>query len=207
MKKNRKRGLGFLIALFIMTMCFGTIAQAQTGLVDAGGTYFFFDAKGAKVRNQWETVLVDGQKFKFYFGKNGAAYKARRLYEDAYNVKLFKIGKKQYGFDNLSHLAAPGNYVNDRYQFVAIGKNGVYNASKTKKLRNTIKPGKKGKNIYNLVVKTLGKPVSVDRSPSCSPWNEKDSFTDVLLVYPHYEVQLIQNDRTKEYLLDNYFPR
>ena len=91
------------------------------------------------------------------------------------------------------------------------GKGGVYNAAKTKKLRNDLKTyyetGKVSKGMYNKVVSLLGKPVLVLKSGSCNPWNDKDSFTDVVMKYKYFEVQLVQNNRTKEYALDNYFPR
>ncbi len=185
-----------------------TYAQEADGLVQEGNKFFFYE-NGQMVRKKWKTIVTDGVKYKYYFGKNGAAYSASKLFDDVYNVKIIKIKKKKYGFDSNSHCVSAGVYVNSRYQLIAFGKGGVYSEKKTKKLRNALKTysvtGKTSKKLYKQVIKKLGKPVSVERSDSCSPLNSKDSFTDVLLKYRYFEVQLIQNDRTKEYALDNFF--
>lgn len=213
----RKRQLWYALMLVVLVavMTFGVrprlqVQAARKGLVKKGSVYSFYQ-NGKKIKNKWKTVKEDGRKYRFYFGKNGNAYRAGKLYRNAYNVKLFRIGKKQYGFDSNSHLAPSGTFLDGSFRFVAIGRNGIYLEPKTKKLRSGMKTyqetGKVSAQTYDKVVSLLGKPSSVKRSSSCSPWNEQDSFTDVLMVYPHFEVQLIQNDRTGEYALDGYFPR
>lgn len=211
MKKYGRICLAVLFAMLLLTAA-GIAAPASVqagtpaGLVKKGNTYYFYH-KGKKVKNKWKSVTIDGQKQKLYFGKKGAAYRAGSLFENAYNVKLFKIKKKQYGFDMNSFLVKKGVYVNGSYKIMAFKKNGEYDKKKTKTLRGKLKIGKISKKMYDTVTSALGKPRSVSRSDSCSPWNEKDSFTDVVLNYGHFEVQLIQNDRTGEYMLDGYFPK
>ena len=188
---------------------FESIYAKQNGLVKKGKNYYYYK-DGQIINNSWQTLKTKDGQFRFYFGENGIAYHAKHMYKNAYNVKLYRIGKKQYGFDNKSHLANPGIYVSSTYQFLVIGNNGLYNAQETRKLRNLMKTysetGEIGTGIYDRVISILGEPISVNRSMSCNPWNDTDLFTDVNMIYEYYEVQLVQNDRTGEYVLDNYFP-
>lgn len=214
MKIFRKVCVTFVMILTLQSVLPGVIspiavyAENQEGLVQKGNKYYFYE-KGQMVKNVWKTVKTDGEKYTYYFGKDGAAYKASKSYDEVYNVKICKIKKKKYGFDNLSHCVKPGIYVSSSSKLLVFEKGGVYSEKKTKKLRKELKTywQKKqvSKKIYKQVVKKLGKPLSVKRSDSCSPLNMKDSFTDVLLQYRTFEVQLIQNDRTKAYALDNFF--
>ena len=212
MKKHGRIGLAVLFAVLLQLVVFGMAVPASVhagtlnGLVKKGKTYYFYK-KGKKLKNKWKTCKIDGKKQKLYFGKKGAAYRAGSLYENAYNVKIFKIKNKKYGFDNNGFLVKKGVYVNGSFKILAFKKKGVYDEKKTKKLRSKLKIGKISKKMYDKVTSVLGKPLSVSRSDSCTPWNDEDSFTDVVLDYGHYDVQLIQNDRTKEYMLDGYFPR
>ena len=202
----------FVFALLVLTLAFGAFRPVQAaskkkGLVKAGGKYYYY-VKGKKVKNKWKTLKDGGKKYRFYFGKKGAAYKAPNAYQNACNVKLYKIGKKQYGFDNNSHLASPGIYVTYDFQVVVIGKKGVYDAKKTKSIRKKLNLGHKmDKTIYKTVTDIFGKPLSTFTTDSCDPWNETDSFTDVILEYKNLEVQLIQNDRTKAYGLNGVFTK
>ena len=198
----------FVFALLVLTLAFGAFRPVQAaskkkGLVKTGGKYYYY-VKGKKVKNKWKTLKEDGKKYRFYFGKKGAAYKA-----STGCVRLYKIGKKKYGFDSSSHLASPGIYATYDFKVVVIGKKGVYDAKKTKSIRKKLNLGHKmDKTIYRTVTDIFGKPLSVKRSPqSCYPWNETDTFTDVILRYKNLDVQLKQNDRTKMYGFDTVFPK
>ena len=214
MKKVGRISLAVLFAMLLQLAVLGLAAPASVqagtkeGLVKEGSTYFFY-SKGKKVKNKWMSLVIDGQKQKLYFGKNGKANRAGSLYENAYNVKLFKIGKKQYGFDMNSFLVKGGVYVNGSFKIMAFKKNGVYDEKKTKKIQKKLKTGviKKNSGNYNLVKRVLGKPISESRSDSCSPWNEKNVFEDVVLNYGYFEVQLIYNVDTNQDMLDGYFPK
>lgn len=197
----------FVFALLVLTLAFGAFRPVQAaskkkGLVKTGGKYYYY-VKGKKVKNKWKTLKEDGKKYRFYFGKKGAAYKA-----STGCVRLYKIGKKKYGFDSSSHLASPGIYVTYDFKVVVIGKKGVYDAKKTKSIRKKLNLGHKmDKTIYKTVTDIFGKPLSTFPTDSCDPWNETDSFTDVILEYKNLEVQLIQNDRTKAYGLNGVFTK
>lgn len=197
-----------LLALTFAVSVFGPAsvqAAKKTGLVKAGGKYYYYQ-NGAKLKNKWKSAKGDdGKVYRFYFGKKGAANKAPTVFNKAYNVKLFKVGKKKYGFDNLSHLAKPGYYVTSKNELVVIGKKGIYNAKKTKELRRELKPNKKSKGLYSKVIKTFGKPTSELESNSCNEWNATDPFTDVTLIYPYFDVDMTRNDKTKEYIINGIF--
>ena len=210
MKKFRKICLALMLALTMQAAVVPALPAAQTwaasrkGLVKSGKKYYYYK-KGAKIKKKWKTVSVKGVKYRFYFGKNGAAYRAKNLYLNAYNVKLFKIGKKKYGFDNYSHVVAPGIYVDGSSKIYVFGKKGVYSNKKTKALRAALPKGKISTDMYSRVIAKLGRPKKVTEANSCNGWNATDPFTDLSLVYSHFEVQLVRNDRTKEYKLNNYF--
>ena len=117
MKNLSRTGSRVLIMLLVQIMVLGLLmpASAQAdepnGLVNVNDKYYFY-SNGKAVHNKWIKAPVDGVMQKFYFGKSGAACKAGRLYENAYNVKLFRIKGVKYGFDMNSFLVKPGIYVN-----------------------------------------------------------------------------------------------
>ena len=213
MKRNKSSVLTmcFLLAMSVLFLTGARMVSAENaeGLVERGGRYYFCE-NGSDLLNSWKTLYVGGSSETFYFGADGAAYCAERMEDGSYNVQVFSIQGKRYGFDNAGHLLERGIYVNHHYQLFVFDKKGIYNQKATKKLRKTLKPysktGKVSRDFYRLVLKKLGKPLKTVRSNSCSPLNERDSFTDVVLKYRYFEVQLIQNKRTKEYAIDNFFP-
>ena len=48
-------------------------ATVKQGLVKVKNKYYYYNAKGKKVKNKWVTVKVKGKKQKYYFNKKGAA--------------------------------------------------------------------------------------------------------------------------------------
>lgn len=210
MKKIRHICMALMLALVLQAAVVPALPAAQTwaaskkGLVKQGKKYYFYK-NGVKIKKKWKKVSVDGVKYRFYFGKNGAAYRAKSLFLNAYNVKLFKIGKKKYGFDNYSHAVAPGIYVDGSSRIYVFEKKGVYNNKKTLALRKALPKGQISADMYSRVIAQLGQPKKVKEGNSCSGWNTVDPFTDISLEYEHFEVQLVRNDKTKAYKLNNYF--
>ena len=184
-------------------------AAAKSGLVKKGSKYYYYK-KGKKLINKWKKVKQKKVKYKFYFGKKGAAYKASNPFNKAYNVKLFKIGKKKYGFDNKSHLVAPGVYVDSKSKIYAFGKKGVYDSKTTKDLRSRFASGKRSKTLLADLEKALGEPLkTVVEKNSCNDaakWNN-DSYIDVVLQYKYFEVIMVQNEKTGEYAIDCFLSR
>ena len=210
MKKFRKICLMLMLVMTMQAAVGPALPAAQTwaaarkGLVKSGKKYYYYQ-KGVKIKNKWKNVSVNGEKHRFYFGKNGAAYCAKNLFLNAYNVKLFKIGKKKYGFDNYSHVVAPGIYVDGSSRIYVFEKKGAYSDKKTKELRTALPKGQISTDMYSRVIAQLGQPKKITEGLSCSGWNAEDPFTDLSLVYEHFEIQLVRNDKTKEYMLNNYF--
>ena len=48
-------------------------ATVKQGLVKVKNKYYYYNAKGKKVKNKWVKVKVKGKKQKYYFNKKGAA--------------------------------------------------------------------------------------------------------------------------------------
>ena len=46
-------------------------ATVKQGLVKVKNKYYYYNAKGKKVKNKWVTVKVKGKKQKYYFNKKG----------------------------------------------------------------------------------------------------------------------------------------
>lgn len=138
MKKIRNAAIGLALGLFVLAAA-GTAAPRQaaaagtqakkSGLQKEGKQYFFY-AKGKKVKNQWKKV----GKYKYYFGKKGAAkkglciIKGKRYYFDK-KCRMVKNRwyKKTYYFDGKGRAVTgiqciKKNYVCKLYYFDQNGK-------------------------------------------------------------------------------------
>ena len=92
--------LAVTAVLFICIACMGAgsvHAAEKNGLVTKASGSIYYYQKGKLLKNAWKTVTIKKKKYKYYFGKNGAAYKAPANLFGFYNVKVFKIGKAKYG--------------------------------------------------------------------------------------------------------------
>ena len=234
MQLNRKRFLPVLV--FLLLLCAGTAcmtvsagAAQKKGLKKEDGKYYFY-SKGKKVTNKLKKVSQKKGTYYFYFGKDGAAYQAKMIGEKndegkivnvLYNVKLFRIGNKQYGFDCYGHRVEKGIYVDSKSKLYVFDKKGVYNKKKTQALRKREELARsshgipRSTDLYDRVIEVLGEPVKVVRNPgSCNGWNVGDPFTgeggdaytDVHVYYDYFEVELVYDEDTKEYALNEFYP-
>lgn len=194
MKKIIKKALLFLLCLSILQtpalsgLFNGTTITAQAatknGLVKSGGNYYYYK-NGKKVKNTWKTVTKTSSSgktttYKYYFGSNGAAIKATTTMNSTYNIKLKTINGKIYGFDTKARMAK-GIYANEvTGKLYYFNSKGVYNATKTMKLRRA---AKQGQNLSKLV-SLLGTPKSRTESSSCLILG----YTDITLEYTHFTV-------------------
>ncbi|MCD7813042.1 MAG: hypothetical protein LUH20_03135 [Lachnospiraceae bacterium] len=161
-------------------------AQAATknGLVKKNGKYYYYE-DGVKVTNAWRTVTKTSASGKtttnrYYFNSKGAAVMATTSTNATYNIKVRTINGKKYGFDTKARMAV-GAYVNeDNGKLYYFSSKGVYNATKTAKLR---KAAKEGADLAKLV-KLLGTPKKRTESSSCLYLG----YTDITLVYDHFTV-------------------
>jgi len=163
-------------------------AATQNGLVKKNGKYYYYK-NGVKLKNTWKTVTKTSSSGKtttnkYYFGSNGAAVMATTTMDCTYNIKVKTINGKKYGFDTKARLAS-GIYADELtgklYYFNA---KGVYNATKTKKLRAAAKQG----SDLAALVKLLGTPKSRTESNSCLMLG----YTDITLTYAHFTVYGLQ---------------
>ena len=133
-------------------------ATVKSGLKKEKGNYYYY-VKGKKITNQWKTIKTTSKgkttSYKYYFGKNGAAYMAPVPYDKSkYNVLVKKIGGKQYGFDQSAHLVGKGDYVTADFIFYSFTKAGVVDSARTKAVRKAAKY----KSDSTALRKLLGKP-------------------------------------------------
>ncbi len=80
-----------------------TGSRAQTVKVKLDkktGKRYGYDENNQKVTQQWG---VTAKGFRYYFGKNGAAYQADQDMVGKYGILMKKINGKYYGFDVSGH--------------------------------------------------------------------------------------------------------
>ena len=141
-------------------------AAVKTGLKKEKGKYYYY-SKGKKVKNTWKNVKVKNTKtkktvtYRYYFGKNGAAYQGGKQWGEPYlTVKTIK-GKK-YGFDQYGHMVK-GDYVSKSSFYCFNSKTGVYDAKRTQKFRSASKEHASAAGLFALI----GNPKKRTAVPGC----------------------------------------
>lgn len=171
-------------------------AAAKKGLVKEGKNYYYY-VKGKKVKNVWKTVTVKNVKYKYYFGKTGAAYKAPKDIYTNNNMVVKKISGKYYGFDNAGRMVT-GVWATDTGKVYYFSAKGVYNADKTKAIRKVI-----AKNDVKGTIKALGKWKKHTESNSCM----RPNSTDVVYDYDHVTLTIIRDNKTGKEEIYEVCPR
>lgn len=143
--------------------------DAKTGLVKEKGKYYYYvinkNGQSEKVTNKWKTVKVTKKgkiySYRYYFGKNGAAYSGSvKLGVKTPAIK--KIGTKYYGFDTNARMLKGIYVINDKF-YVFNSKTGVYDSAKSSKLRKAYGYEKKAATLKKL----LGKPKKTEKLTGC----------------------------------------
>lgn len=164
-------------------------ATVKKGLQKEKGKYYYYK-NGKKAQNTWKTIKIkeNGKtvSYRYYFGKNGAAYAAGKS-TGKYNVVVKKIKGVQYGFDTRGRLVK-GVYVNGgNLRFYAFTKKGVYDAKKTSALRKAAQNGADASALRAL----LGKPIKETTMDSCMTIPGTDiPLIDVILTYSTFTVSV-----------------
>ena len=175
---------------------------------------YYFGKDGSAVVNAFKTLKENGTKYSFYFGANGKAVVAKKLYGQERNFVLKKIKGVYYGFDTSAHRIK-GMWVNSKGVLYAFNANGTYNASKTKTYRAAIKKyrGKKPTSdtgyteVYSYLKKRLGKH-TVLKGSSCFIWGSlNDKYTDITMQFANFNILLVRNERTKQYYFSDIYSR
>lgn len=126
--------------------------KQKTLVKKISGKYYGFNSLGRARTNTFCNVkLKKGKKtftYRYYFGANGAAYAGKKSYGTA-EIAVKKIKGKYYGF-NLNGNMVKGTWVKGG-KFYVFGKNGVYNASLSKKLRAAAGYEKEASTLLSLI--------------------------------------------------------
>lgn len=208
MKQIKKILFATLIVAMTLVMGFSAMAATKKGLVKKGKNFYFYKNNGKMLVNKWKTIREKGKKYKFYFGKNGKAYKADMPFDKTYVVKVKKIDGTQYGFDTAAHMVKGGPYVDQKGRLWVFKKDGQYDAETTKALRNAVSFGEVGTDLKERIIAAFGEPVKEETYDSCDKWNgtEEDKFTDILMYYSYFQIQLVKNEKTGEYKMNGFVP-
>lgn len=109
--KKTKRFLAVVLCMLLMLAPLAVVAETVTvqaagpqtvkvKLDKKTGKRYGYDKNNQKVTQQWG---VTAKGFRYYFGKNGAAYQADQDMVGKYGILLKKIDGKYYGFDVSGH--------------------------------------------------------------------------------------------------------
>ena len=109
--KNSKRILAVVLCMLLMLAPLAVVAETVTvqaaepqtvkvKLDKKTGKRYGYDENNQKVTQQWG---VTAKGFRYYFGKNGAAYQADKDMVGKYGILMKKIDGKYYGFDVSGH--------------------------------------------------------------------------------------------------------
>ena len=109
--KKTKRFLAVVLCMLLMLTPLAVVAETVTiqaaepqtvkvKLDKKTGKRYGYDENNQKVTQQWG---VTAKGFRYYFGKNGAAYQANQKKVGKYGILLTKIDGQYYGFDVSGH--------------------------------------------------------------------------------------------------------
>ena len=212
MKRNR-----FLIALLVCFLCAGMMtavpvsAAAKTyknklvkvkikGSSPKDYNYYFYKKNGKKLKKAWKTIKVKGKKQKFYFGKNGKAYKAKKVKSFKYNVVTKKIKSVTYGFGVDAYLLK-GLYVgpgfNNTGKIYYFDQKGVLDQDVSSEITNAAKTESDSAELRKLLDRYAGKPKKVYTTSVCTLVDGVEPKYTTVEQYGTFEVQyyMMPDDR------------
>ena len=125
--KHSKKILAVVLCMLMMLTPLASVAgtvtvQAATQTVKVKkdqktGNRYGYDKNNKKVTQQWG---VTASGYRYYFGKNGAAYQADPYMVGKYGILIKKIGTQYYGFDVNGHTV----------KGIRVGRINMYDAQK-----------------------------------------------------------------------------
>lgn len=209
MKNTKKIFAVMLCMLLMLTPLFSAVdavtvyAATETVKVKKDkktGEYYGYNADNKKVVSQWG-VTAGG--YRYYFGKDGAAYRADGTMGGSHCIVIKTINKKKYAFDVKGCMVTGArvgstSLYGKQQIFYFNPKTGVYNASKTAKFRKAAAQSTvKKPNNAATIKKLLGTPkkVKVSKNSCFLDGNGKD----VQYIYDHLVLSVFRpNGSTKE---------
>ena len=203
--KRTKRFLSVVLCMLLMLTPLAVVAETVTvqaagpqtvkvKLDKKTGKRYGYDENNQKVTQQWG---VTAKGFRYYFGKNGAAYQADQDMVGKYGILMKKINGKYYGFDVSGHtvkgirVGSVSMYeVPKLYYFNP--KTGAVDTKKTTLYRKYAATSTLGKlNNASKIKKVLGKykKCTVSKSNTCMlDGNGKD----VTYTYDYVQLNVVR---------------
>ena len=203
--KKTKRFLAVVLCMLLMLTPLAVVAETVTvqaagpqtvkvKLDKKTGKRYGYDENNQKVTQQWG---VTAKGFRYYFGKNGAAYQADQDIVGKYGILMKKINGKYYGFDVSGHtvkgirVGSVSMYeVPKLYYFNP--KTGAVDKKKTSLYRKYAATSTLGKlNNASKIKKVLGKykKCTVSKSNTCMlDGNGKD----VTYTYDYVQLNVVR---------------
>ena len=203
--KKTKKFLAVVLCMLLMLTPLAVIAETVTvqaagpqtvkvKLDKKTGKRYGYDENNQKVTQQWG---VTAKGFRYYFGKNGAAYQADQDMVGKYGILMKKINGKYYGFDVSGHtvkgirVGSVSMYeVPKLYYFNP--KTGAVDTKKTTLYRKYAATSTLGKlNNASKIKKVLGKykKCTVSKSNTCMlDGNGKD----VTYTYDYVQLNVVR---------------
>ncbi len=196
-KKWKKLLILLLCLLFVQAPALHLVSPMQAaaaskkGLTVKKGNYYFYNAKGVKIKNKWKKVKGSY----YYFGSNGAAVKGKN--EMGMSVPAFKtIDGKKYAFDPEGKRMS-GVVIKNNKLFVFDSGSGVYDASATRKLRKAAGNGQPAGTLKTLLASWVGKPLKEEViGDSCYGDGQ-----DVLWYYKNFIVSVFRPTKGNELVM------
>lgn len=169
-------------------------ASVKSGLKKEQGKYVYY-VKGKKVKNTWKTV----GKFRYYFGKNGAALQGLQKIKGTYYFFDSKCRMKKGGWQKVGntkcYLDKTGKaltgvrIINEKFYW--LGKNARRDAKKTRQLQAAAAYEKD----FSALKKLIGNPVSAEYMGSCYGAGE-----DGILTYQSFTVYTYREDGKEQFM-------
>ena len=203
--KKTKRFFAVVLCMLLMLTPLAVVAETVTvqaagpqtvkvKLDKKTGKRYGYDENNQKVTQQWG---VTAKGFRYYFGKNGAAYQADQDMVGKYGILMKKINGKYYGFDVSGHtvkgirVGSVSMYeVPKLYYFNP--KTGAVDTKKTTLYRKYAATSTLGKlNNASKIKKVLGKykKCTVSKSNTCMlDGNGKD----VTYTYDYVQLNVVR---------------
>ena len=203
--KKTKKFLAVVLCMLLMLTPLAVVAETVTvqaagpqtvkvKLDKKTGKRYGYDENNQKVTQQWG---VTAKGFRYYFGKNGAAYQADQDMVGKYGILMKKINGKYYGFDVSGHtvkgirVGSVSMYeVPKLYYFNP--KTGAVDTKKTTLYRKYAATSTLGKlNNASKIKKVLGKykKCTVSKSNTCMlDGNGKD----VTYTYDYVQLNVVR---------------
>ena len=197
--KHSKKILAVVLCMLMMLTPLASVAgtvtvQAATQTVKVKkdqktGNRYGYDKNNKKVTQQWG---VTASGYRYYFGKNGAAYQADPYMVGKYGILIKKIGTQYYGFDVKGIRVGRINMYDAQKLYYFNPKTGAVDTKKTNLYRKYAAASTMTKkNNAAKIKKVLGKykKCTISKEDTCMLGG---NGKDVTYVYDYVELNVVR---------------